>query len=375
MHLHGFFIQGVPFPYFILNKDLLILSSSDYAKDKFIGRTYFVDLVDFKFHEEMQAFLTNSLNKPFIEVPIIDKQDTKNLFQIYRAIDEQNYIHVYCFPIGTEMAEIHELVSRVKNKLRNFDLEIKDKKQYLEKTVHEMKEATLNAEIRENIGNLAAGIAHEIRNPLTTVKGFIQLLKPHLIEIGKEQYADIALEEINRANDIISEFLSTAKPHVNKKEFTSLNQILREMAMLYESETNLNNIVMQTALADEDVEVLIDANQLKQVLLNLIKNAIEAINDAGSIDRHIHLSTIIEAGFAAIHVKDSGPGMNKETLDQIFMTYYSTKEKGTGIGLSLCKKMVEDHGGKILVNSTQGESTCFSVYLPYKTKVLQENQL
>jgi signal transduction histidine kinase len=374
MDLHGLFIQGVPFPYFILNQDLLILSSSDQAKDRFICPTYFVDLVDFKFHKETQAFLTNSLHKPFIEVPMTDKHETENFFQIYRAMDEQNYIHVYCFPIGTEMAEIQELVSRVKNKLSNFDLEIKDKKQYLEKTVHEMKEAALNVEIRENIGNLAAGIAHEIRNPLTTVKGFIQLLKPYLIEIGKEQYADIALEEINRANDIIFEFLNAAKPHVNKKESTSLNQILRDMAILYESETNLNNIVMQTALADEDVEVLIDANQLKQVLLNLIKNAIEAINDAGSINRHIHLSTIIEAGFAAVQVKDSGPGMTKETLDQIFMTYYSTKEKGTGIGLSLCKKMIEDQGGKIVVNSTLGESTCFSVYLPYKTKVLLANQ-
>ncbi len=129
------------------------------------------------------------------------------------------------------------------------------------------------------MGQLAAGIAHEIRNPLTTVKGFIQLIKPYLSEIGKEEYAAIAIDEIDRANEIIYEFLNAAKPSQNKKQLISVNKLIKDIIILFESEAILKDLEMETIYHCEDAKLYIDIKQIKQVLVNIIKNAIEAIEE------------------------------------------------------------------------------------------------
>jgi signal transduction histidine kinase len=218
----------------------------------------------------------------------------------------------------------------------------------------------------QTMDKLAVGIAHEIRNPLTTVGGFLQLIKPYLTEIGKERYVDIALGELKRADQMIYEFLNATKASVPDKRCTSLNQVLKDTIILYESEAALKNIIIENHLAKEDIEIVANANQLKQVLVNLLKNAIEAIEP-----RHINGPNGIiefycgmEDNKAFLVIKDNGCGMDEETLQTLFLPFHTTKETGTGIGLSICKNMIEDHLGTITVESTEGIGTMFRIEFP-----------
>lgn len=224
----------------------------------------------------------------------------------------------------------------------------------------------MNVRNQEDLHFVASVLAHEIRNPLTTVKGFLQLLKPHLADIGKEQYAEIAIKELNRANDLIMEFLNANNPKsVGQEETSKVNDLIREVVLLFESEANLKNITICTDFSSDNPESPINSNKLKQVLLNLIKNAMEAVGDSnckapGAID----IKTNIQQNNVLISISDNGKGMSKETLERLFTPFYTTKEKGNGIGLSVCEKIIKDHGGTILVWSKEYRGTQFHITLP-----------
>jgi signal transduction histidine kinase len=215
----------------------------------------------------------------------------------------------------------------------------------------------------QTIDKLAVGIVHEIRNPLTVVGGFLQLLKPYLIEIGKEQYVDIALEELKRADQMIYEFLNECKPSEQTQKRISLNQIVKDTSLLYECEAILKNITIRNRFSDEEIDFVANDKQLKQVFLNLLKNAIEAIelrqdkSQNGIIDYY----TIIEENRAVVVIKDNGCGMNEKTLQNLFLPFHTTKDTGTGIGLSVCKRIIEEHHGTITVESTEGFGTMFRI--------------
>ncbi|MBN8200002.1 GHKL domain-containing protein [Bacillus sp. NTK034] len=245
----------------------------------------------------------------------------------------------------------------------NYGME-KEKENYLKKAAEEIKETEMTSDYSADIGQLAAGIAHEIRNPLTTVKGFIQLLKPYLIEIGKEQYAEIAIEEINRANDMIYEFLNASKPAQNKKTEIDINKLIQEMNILFENEANIRNIHLTVSLSSRNPLFYGDLKQIKQVLINIIKNALEACEEAHATESKVCLIVKTINQKTQIIIEDNGPGMTEETINQLFVPFYTTKEKGTGIGLSICRKIIEEHDGKIKVHSKYSHGTIFEIELP-----------
>lgn len=235
----------------------------------------------------------------------------------------------------------------------------------MNKEVFEMKKAVYKAESHHNLEHLAVGIVHEIRNPLTTIKGFLQLLKPYLKEVGKEHYADVILEEINRTNDIVFEFLNAAKREIKSVPVFTLNKVIMDMALLFESEAALKNVEIITSLTDQDISLNIPVHQFKQVIVNLMKNAIEAIDE--SQIRIIHISTQNDGNSASISISDSGCGMTEEMMNNLFIPFYSTKEKGTGVGLYVCKQIIEDYGGSLKVTSSLGEGTIFTITFPMYT--------
>lgn len=234
----------------------------------------------------------------------------------------------------------------------------------LKKEDIEMKIAVNEAESSITLERSAIAIVHEIRNPLTTIKGFLQLLKPHLKEAGKEQYADVILDEIKRTNEIVDEFLQYARREVGLNNETPLNKIVEDIILLFDSEAFLKNVEITATLTNEDTALKISANHLKQVLTNLIKNAIEALDESQT--RIIHLSTQNNGERATIEITDSGCGMSEEMIKNLFTPFYSSKEKGTGVGLCVCKQIIEDYGGSILVKSTIGNGTTFSITFPIK---------
>jgi signal transduction histidine kinase len=222
----------------------------------------------------------------------------------------------------------------------------------------------VNMNPEKNIEQTSAEIVHEIRNPLTTIKGFLQLIQPYLKEIGKEQYAEVALSELNRVHQLIYDYLLGAKSQHHSIYRISLNKVVKDLELLYESETFLKQIQLTTNLSDEAVSLRIPESQLKQVLINILNNAIEAIEGNCGANREIHISTHIESEIAAIKITDSGGGISSETMDKLFIPYYSSKEEGTGIGLYICKKMIESYEGTIHVESNDGVQTTFTIYLP-----------
>lgn len=217
------------------------------------------------------------------------------------------------------------------------------------------------------LGRISAGIAHEIRNPLTSIRGFIQLLKPFLTQLGKEEYARIILAEIDRANDIIYEFLNSSKPSAPMKQQFSIEDLIKEIVLLTDSEALMLNCQMNTEFYNEgqELRVSIDVKQVKQVVLNIIKNALDAIEELEDGRRgRIDLITRPSGRYVEITIRDNGKGMDKATLSRLFDPFFTTKQSGTGLGLSVSYRIIRNHNGFVRVNSEEGVGTSFIIYLP-----------
>jgi len=222
------------------------------------------------------------------------------------------------------------------------------------------------------LGKISAAIAHEIRNPLTSIRGFIQLLRPYLLEIGKEEYARIILTEIDRANDIIHEFLNSSKPSAPMKQKASIEHLLKDVIILIESEALLQNCEIAIEQYAMDLYVSIDVKQLKQVILNMIKNSLDAVNAVQEArPGKINIFVNSDGKYVEIMIKDNGDGMDKLTQSKLFDPFFTTKQTGTGLGLSVSYRIIRNHGGNIRVNSTEGIGTEFIIYLPLHTESIK----
>lgn len=217
------------------------------------------------------------------------------------------------------------------------------------------------------LGKISASIAHEIRNPLTSIRGFIQLLRPHLVTLGKDEYARIILTEIDRANDIIYEFLNSSKPSAPETTVISVSSLLKEVVLLTESEALMKGcqIILHT---DEEPPTFIsvDVKQIKQVILNIIKNALDAIDERehDDVSGRIEISTQLRDKHVNICISDNGGGMDQNTLNHLFNPFFTTKESGTGLGLSVSYRIIKNHGGSISVDSQVGAGTEFVITFP-----------
>ncbi|GED72678.1 hypothetical protein BRE01_63800 [Brevibacillus reuszeri] len=208
------------------------------------------------------------------------------------------------------------------------------------------------------IGELAAGIAHEIRNPLTALKGFVQLLYPTLND--KKMYADIMLSELERINFIVSELLVLAKPQNVQIRHLSLVGLLENVLALLASEANLKNIHFHTSFPEAPI-IAGEEIQLKQVFLNIIKNSIEAIAGQGEI----HVSTrLLASNQVIVRLADNGCGISEDIMPRLGEPFFTTKENGTGLGLMISSKIIKDHHGSLHISSHKEEGTVIEITLP-----------
>ncbi|SDO09253.1 two-component system, sporulation sensor kinase B [Psychrobacillus sp. OK028] len=210
------------------------------------------------------------------------------------------------------------------------------------------------------ISQLSASVAHEIRNPMTTVQGFLQLMisDPQLQQNYKD-YIDISLKELNDAQSIINDYLSLAKPHTEGFSNINLSTEVKNVVSLINSYTNIKNIRIESSIQDS---LYMNGNkvELKQILVNIMKNGIEAMEENGLLT--IRLYSKLEEIF--IEITDTGSGMTKEQVQKMGTPFYSTKEKGTGVGLTISYQLIHAMKGKVEIDSECGVGTKFTIRFP-----------
>ncbi|TQK63900.1 two-component system sporulation sensor kinase A [Brevibacillus sp. AG162] len=209
------------------------------------------------------------------------------------------------------------------------------------------------------IGELAASIAHEIRNPLTSLKGFIQYLRPTLSEGAT--YTDIMLSELDRINFIVSELLVLAKPQTLNVKRILLHPLIESVVKFLESEANLNNITINTIFSQMPIAINGEENQVKQVFINILKNSLDAITTNGEISIE---TTCLHNNQVLIRFTDNGCGISQELLPRLGEPFYTTKEKGTGLGLLVSNKIMKDHQGTITISSEINKGTLVEIMFP-----------
>lgn len=228
-----------------------------------------------------------------------------------------------------------------------------------------MKDEIRRSEKQHTLGELAASIAHEVRNPLTVVKGFLQLMQGE--DERHKHYYPLILSELGRAENIISDYLNFAKPEFKKIETFPIEELVTDLSMLLNPYALKEGITLTHSI-ESDAEMTTDRNQLKQALINILKNAVEATQKGGRVS--IKLITNDEQ--AKIIVRDTGKGMTKEQLSRIGSLFFSTKEQGTGLGTMVSIRIIESMDGKVEYASKIGKGTKVSVTLPLKKQIEEE---
>lgn len=214
------------------------------------------------------------------------------------------------------------------------------------------------------VGELSASVAHEIRNPLTSLKGFVQLLQKD--DAQHQNYYQIMLDELNRINHIVGELLLLAKPQHLSFEKANIEKILLDVISLLSTEASMYNIRINYHTPEKEIWSECEPNQLKQLFINVIKNAIEASSAGNTVEILLQKS---ESDRVIISVKDNGEGISDELLERLGEPFYSSKEKGTGLGLTVSFKIVESHHGTIHFDSEKGMGTNVVIDLPIKNPV------
>jgi PAS domain S-box-containing protein len=210
------------------------------------------------------------------------------------------------------------------------------------------------------VGQLAAGVAHEIRNPLTSMKGYTEFLHSEEKDPNRIEFFEIILDEIDRVNQIVEEFLVLAKPQSVQLETKNIIPIIRNVLSLMEFDARKKNVTFYFESAHDSILVRCDENRLKQVFLNFVKNGIEAMPSGGKIMVRIEL----KEGEVQISIEDTGVGIPPERLKKLGEPFYTTKKTGNGLGLMVSFKIIEGHKGRIVVESEVNKGTTFNILLP-----------
>lgn len=358
-------VLHIPIPVFVVDSNLQIVFQSQKSLDTFPRVPNFLDLVDGRSRHRAIIFLSEVYSVVTTELCLQTRKTSLSLFEVHVHRESEDALFLFCIHKTNHYKELSQSIQSLELQLNKMYLGLVKKKEKLESSIRELEKLTFHYENLATIGKLAASVAHEIRNPLSTVKGFVQLLQPQLIEMEKGHYAEIALSEIDRANDIIYEFLNASKPPTSSKERVLITQLLEEMILFCQSEATMRNCQIKLTGQPITTPLLIDVKQIKQVILNLIKNALEAISEKPSNeDGLIEISTHSFGHYIEIWIQDNGHGMDSYTQTNLFSPFFTTKTTGTGIGLAVCKKIIENNRGKIHVLSTLGVGSTFKISLP-----------
>jgi signal transduction histidine kinase len=254
-----------------------------------------------------------------------------------------------------------------------FIRDITERKQAEEREKKLQQEIYLSGRLA-SIGELAAGVAHEINNPLTGIIGFSERLLRRSTEEGARQHLEIIRDEAQRAAKVVENLLTFARRREPKREPADINEILGRTLELRAYELRTSNIEVVTDLTPGLPKTMVDFQQIQEVFLNIILNAEQAITGANRGGK-LSIKTQETKGYVRISFVDDGPGIPAEYLDKLFDPFFTMRAEGTGLGLSACHGIVTGHGGRIYVRSEPGKGATFVVELPVTTEEIDSSKI
>jgi two-component system, sporulation sensor kinase E len=225
----------------------------------------------------------------------------------------------------------------------------------------------------ERIGavtHLAAGVAHEIGNPLNSLHIYLQLMEREIKNLDPKtrkklsEHLNVCSTEISRLDQIVNQFLKAVRPAPPSLKLRSINEILLDVLKVLEPEIQNRDVLMEKELARDLPQIFADADQMKQVFFNIIRNSLQAMTKGGIL----HIRTELQDDRIMIAVRDTGGGIPSEVLQHIFEPYFTTKTEGSGLGLMIVQRVIRQHGGLVEVSSEQGRGTTFRLFLPIAEK-------
>jgi len=217
------------------------------------------------------------------------------------------------------------------------------------------------------LGELSAGMAHEIRNPLGSIKGTAEILRDGVSpDDPKLEFADILIKEVDRLNKVLEDFLRFARPEPVELGRFSPNKVIEEVLELTRQQALSNRVEVEVALAEE-MEIPGRREQIQQALLNLVLNALQVMPDGGQLK----VSSTVHGNEVGIHVSDNGPGIAMEDRDRIFNPFVTTRDSGTGLGLAITQRIIQGHDGHIHLESTPGQGSSFTLCLPISMRDME----
>ncbi|QPA31802.1 PAS domain-containing sensor histidine kinase [Thermaerobacillus caldiproteolyticus] len=289
-------------------------------------------------------------------IQFIPEKERKNFYKLVSQCERSGEAYAEMnFPSGEEEQKIIEFSLKKEIIPGVGMMTLRDITERKEMELQLRKSDTLNV-----VGELAAGIAHEIRNPMTALKGFIQLLQGSIKE-DYSMYFNVIMSELKRIESIITEFLVLAKPQAIQYQQNDVCKIMRDTIDLISAQAMMHNVQIIAEFEENIPFIYCEPNQLKQVFINILKNAIEVMPKGGDINVNIQKTA---GNQICISIRDQGCGIPQDKIKKLGEPFYTTKERGTGLGLMVSYKIIEEHQGKIDVESQVGVGTTFHITLP-----------
>lgn len=332
---------------------------------------------------EEDAFFRNSLQKSGLVSRRYRSKTGENVFEVAQSVvfaPEDRWL----LTMGYSLKELQPVLSQIR---RNVALSIfffllfgvfaitliwVNQNRYLRK-MKGMEDRVRIAERLSSLGHLAAGVAHEIRNPLNAIGLGLQRLRREFApqeESRNQEYlalADVMSKEIRRVNDIVEEFLTLSRPFQLHLATSSLQDLLKNLVLLLQEEASSRRVRLQLEMTPELPSIKMDAEKLTQALLNLVKNGLQAVESGGTV----RIEARVLKNHIEVSISDTGAGISSDQMEKIFNYYYTTKEKGVGLGLPIAHRIIEAHGGQLTVESQVGSGTRVTVTLPVNQEGVQ----
>lgn len=232
--------------------------------------------------------------------------------------------------------------------------------------IESLKEAVERERHLASLGRLAAGVAHEVRNPLSSLKGFAQLFRSRFQPGSEEErYSEIMIEEVERLDRVVQELLDFARPQAPDRRPTAPNVMVEEALSLISEDAQFRKVGIRSELGGGLPYVMVDPHQLRQALLNVLLNAMEAMDQGGRLTIRTAVTRAADRPRSVVFsVTDTGPGMTPEEIEKLFEPFYTTKPRGTGLGLTVVSRVMDQNGGRVDVTSAPGQGTTVSLVLP-----------